>query len=61
MAIVTDGERSLRLSGAVEVFEDEDGVFLTTHDEDIKIIVELDGAARRHVRQALRHYGRKRD
>jgi len=61
MALPTSGDRALVLDGKTEIFEDEDGVFLTTHDGEFSVIIELSGAARRHARQALRAHRRRRD
>jgi len=60
MALPTAGDRALELTGKTEVWETEDGVFLTTHDDEVEIIVELTGAARMHVRNALRLHRRNR-
>ena len=49
----TGRPRTLRLEGEVNVWSDEDGVFLSTHDPEVEILVELTGAAKKHVLRAL--------
>jgi hypothetical protein len=58
MATATGGDRSLRVEH-VDVWENADGVFAGSTDPDCEFIVELTGAAKKTVHDALVKFGRK--
>ena len=54
------GRRMLKLD-RVEVWQNSGGTFLGSMDPDCKFILALHNTPKRHVRAALRRFGRKTD